>query len=378
MSGQPKNTGLRPNHPGGGSGFSYWETKGWLQDLDAVVVGGGLVGMSAALRLRERHSDWRILIVDRATVGGATTRNAGFACFGSPSELLEDWHQLGAEDAVALVHMRWEGLQALRQAWGDEALGYRECGAVEAFCDPARFEACREALPMLNEALKDTLGQVPFHPNVSGAEFGLNHLAGVIASPLEGAIDTSCLATVMRQQLHHDHIGLLTGHEVTNLKRGQGCWTVETTEGDIQAPHVLVANNGWASALLDLDVQTAPNTVLVSQPLPDLHLPSTVHHDRGYVYAREVDGRVLIGGGRHWACPSEAERVERLKAWAVEHMAGVSNFEVEFQWRGHLGVGASRGPLIKDLGDGLFAGVRMGGMGVAIGTRVGRKLADLM
>ena len=73
--------------------------------------------------------------------------------------------------------------------------------------------------------------------------------------------------------------------------------------------------------LLDLDVQTAPNTVLVSQ-LTALLLPSTVHHDRGYVYAREVDG-VLIGGGRHWTCSSEAERVERLKAWAVEHIAGL-------------------------------------------------------
>ena len=178
--------------------------------------------------------------------------------------------------------------------------------------------------------------------------------------------------------LHRENIGLLTGHEVTNLTHGQGCWTIETSKGHIQAPCVLVANNGWASALLDLDVQTAPNTVLVSQPQLGLHLPSTVHHDRGYVYAREVDGRVLIGGGRHWACPTEAERVERLKAWAVEHIAGVSRFEVEFQWQGHLGVGASRGPLIEDLGDGLYAGVRMGGMGVAIGTLVGRKLADLV
>ena len=89
MSGQPKNKGLRPNHPEAPSGFSYWETKGWLQDLDAVVVGGELVGMSA-VHLRQRHPDWRMLIVDRATVGGATTRNAGFACFGSPSGLLQD------------------------------------------------------------------------------------------------------------------------------------------------------------------------------------------------------------------------------------------------------------------------------------------------
>ena len=334
--------------------------------------------MSAALRLRQRHPDWRMLIVDRATVGGATTRNAGFACFGSPSELLEDWQQLGAEATVALVKMRWDGLQALRQTWGDHALGYRDCGAVEAFSDPALLAACRDALPRLNEALCDTLGTEPFTTDVKAGDAGLTGLEGVIASPLEGAIDTSCLATTLREQLHRENIGLLTGHEVTNLIHGQGCWTVETADGHIQAPRVLVANNGWASALLDLDVQTAPNTVLVSQPQAALLLPSTVHHDRGYVYAREVDGRVLIGGGRHWTCSSEAERVERLKAWAVEHIAGLSHFEVEFQWQGHLGVGASRGPLIEDLGDGLYAGVRMGGMGVAIGTLVGRKLADLV
>ena len=334
--------------------------------------------MSAALRLRQRHPNWHILIVDRATVGGATTRNAGFACFGSPSELLEDWQQLGAEAMAALVKMRWDGLKALRETWGDLALGYRDCGAVEAFTDPALFAACQDVLPRLNEALADTLGTDPFTTDVKASYVGLTGLKGIIASPLEGAIDTFCLANSLRQQLHHENIGLLIGHEVTNLTHEQGCWTIETAEGQIQAPHVLVANNGWASALLDLDVQTAPNTVLVSQPQTDLHLPSTVHHDRGYVYAREVDGRVLIGGGRNWTCPSKAERVERLKAWAVEHIAGVSHFEVEFQWQGHLGVGASRGPLIEDLGDGLYAGVRMGGMGVAIGTLVGRKLADLV
>ena len=111
--------------------------QGWLRDLDAVVVGGGLVGMSAALRLRQRHPDWRMLISRPGHRGGRDHEKCGLACFGSPSELLEDWQQLGAEATVALVKMRWDGLQALRQTWGDHALGYRDCGAVEAFSDPA-------------------------------------------------------------------------------------------------------------------------------------------------------------------------------------------------------------------------------------------------
>ena len=62
-----------------------------------------LWGMNAALRLRQRQPQWKVLVVDRASLGGATTRNAGFACFGSPSELLEDWQTLGPEATVALV-----------------------------------------------------------------------------------------------------------------------------------------------------------------------------------------------------------------------------------------------------------------------------------
>lgn len=378
MSGQPKNKGLSPNQQGLPSGFSYWETKGWLQDLDAVVVGGGLVGMSAALRLRQRHPHWRILIVDRNTLGGATTRNAGFACFGSPSELLDDWTQLGPEETVNLVKMRWDGLTALRQTWGDAALGYRACGAMEAFTDAPLLDACQEALPVLNEALAEVMGAAPFESGTRATESGLKGLVGLIASPLEGDLDTAKLATTLRRQLQREDIGQLVGQEVRHFHRNHGTWTIETSDGEFSAPHVLVANNGWASALLDVDVKTAPNTVLVSQPLPELRLKSTVHHDRGYVYAREVDGRVLIGGGRHWDCPSEEARMLRLKEWAVAHLEGASQFETEFLWQGHLGVGGTRGPLIQDLGDGLYAGVRMGGMGVAIGTLVGQKLADLV
>ena len=61
--------------------------------------------------------------------------------------------------------------------------------------------------------------------------------------------------------------------------------------GTLTSPRVLVCNNGWASDLLDVEVSTTPNVVVVSEPMANLALTSTVHHDRGYVYAREIDGR---------------------------------------------------------------------------------------
>ena len=71
--------------------FSYWESQQWLSERNLVVVGGGIVGLSAALRVRELHPNWKITVIERHPFGGGgSTRNAGFACFGSATELRED------------------------------------------------------------------------------------------------------------------------------------------------------------------------------------------------------------------------------------------------------------------------------------------------
>jgi hypothetical protein len=54
------------------------------------------------------------------------------------------------------------------------------------------------------------------------------------------------------------------------------------------------------------------------------------------------------------------------------------NFEIEHRWSGILGVHTQKKPILKQLGHRVFCGVRLGGMGVAIGSLVGRDLADLI
>jgi hypothetical protein len=54
-----------------------------------------------------------------------------------------------------------------------------------------------------------------------------------------------------------------------------------------------------------------------------------------------------------------------------------STFSIEHRWSGIMGVGHEKNPIIEKIHDRIAVGVRMGGMGVAIGTNVGRKLAEL-
>jgi protoporphyrinogen oxidase len=44
--------------------FSYWELKNWFTEVDYVIVGSGIVGLHAALGLRERFPAAKIVVLE--------------------------------------------------------------------------------------------------------------------------------------------------------------------------------------------------------------------------------------------------------------------------------------------------------------------------
>ncbi|RME93400.1 MAG: FAD-binding oxidoreductase, partial [Bacteroidetes bacterium] len=109
--------------------LSYWEWDSFFRDIDVLIIGSGIVGLSAAINLKEQNTKLRIVVLDRGPLPiGASTRNAGFACFGSLSELEDDLQHSSREDILQLIQLRYEGLQRLRRRYGDEAIGYEALG----------------------------------------------------------------------------------------------------------------------------------------------------------------------------------------------------------------------------------------------------------
>ena len=73
-----------------GQNRSYWESY-LLKDIDYLIVGGGIVGLTCALTLKSEHPKARVVVIERGIwPSGASIKNAGFACFGSVSEILDD------------------------------------------------------------------------------------------------------------------------------------------------------------------------------------------------------------------------------------------------------------------------------------------------
>ncbi len=114
--------------------LSYWERTSWFSNIDFTIVGSGIVGLNCALELRRQHPKAHILVLEKGKLPqGASTKNAGFACFGSISEVLSDLKIHSEEDVVKLVQDRHDGIQNLRGLLGDDAIAYENNGGVPSF-----------------------------------------------------------------------------------------------------------------------------------------------------------------------------------------------------------------------------------------------------
>jgi glycine/D-amino acid oxidase-like deaminating enzyme len=150
---------------------------------------------------------------------------------------------------------------------------------------------------------------------------------------------------------------------------------------------LLICTNGFAGDLIEgLDLQPARAQVLVTEPINDLKVKGTFHYDMGYYYFRNIDNRILFGGGRNLDFLGErttkmetTEQIQgELERLLREMILPDGNARIEYRWAGIMGVGNAKKPIVRQLDRDLFCAVRMGGMGVAIGSLVGKELAEMI
>ena len=132
--------------------LSFWEQKNFL-NYDLIVVGAGFTGLSTAIHFKKHHKKANVLVLDRGVFpSGASSKNAGFACFGSLTEILDDFWSMTPEEVLQLVEKRYTGLTQIRKQFGDRALGYQHRNGYEILMQE-QLEAL-DQLPDINRFLK--------------------------------------------------------------------------------------------------------------------------------------------------------------------------------------------------------------------------------
>ena len=366
--------------------LSYWEYKSWLSNVDFTVVGSGIVGLSCALALREKFPSSKILILEKGILPqGASTKNAGFACYGSISEILADLDSHSEEEVVDLVKMRWEGIGVLRGILGDAAIRFEQNGGHELFLaeHSEKFEYCMSNLERINELLEPVFHQPAFVKTTN--RFGFkNILEHYISNPLEGQLDTGMMMQSLLNRAWTGGINILNSVSVSDYEQLEDQVEVVTDQFQFKTKKLFIATNGFAAQLLDEEVTPARAQVLTTKPIQDLKIRGTFHIDEGYYYFRNIDGRILLGGGRNLDFEGETTSqfgtTQKIQSRLEEILADIilpdTSFEIDRRWSGIMGRGTQKLPVLKPLSNDVYCGVRLGGMGIAIGSLIGKSLAD--
>lgn len=359
-----------------------------MSHIDFTIVGSGIVGLNCALYLRKRFPKAKILILEKGVLPqGASTKNAGFACFGSISEILADLKNHSEEEVVNLVRRRWDGIRLLRENLGDDKMDFRNYGGHELFLDTHKEEYinCLDQMGEVNNMLLPVFGQKAFKtlPNTFNfKKIQQNYITNV----LESQIDTGKMMKALLDLVRKNGMTILNSVCVRDFVDYTAHVSVKTDHFEFKTRKLLIATNGFASQLLSEDIRPARAQVLITKPIKNLHIKGTFHMDEGYYYFRNVANQILFGGARNLDFDAEETTTfgetklvqNQLETLLKEIILPDVPLEIDCSWSGIMGMGLQKRPIIKQLSNNVCCGVRLGGMGIAIGSLVGKELADIL
>ncbi|MGN6417323.1 MAG: NAD(P)/FAD-dependent oxidoreductase [Pseudobacter sp.] len=380
--------------------ISVWEKESFFAPADVIILGSGLVGLWCAWHLKKANPRTRITILDRGIIPtGASTRNAGFACFGSVTELIADRDKSGEDRMLQLVDMRFRGLQRTRKILGEKAIGFQWSKGYELIAhhnDPGQT-CLQEHIDWLNEKLAPIVGSSPTYKFASKKikQFGFSNTNHLIENKFEGHLHSGMLCQQLLQRVQALGVTVLNATTVTHFEKGpEGVKlhaNIPTPYGQqdisFHTQQLLICTNAFARDLLpQLDIVPARGQIIVTAPINNLRFKGSFHYDEGFYYFRDLGDRILLGGARNKAFEEETTTdmdisntiQHELESFLKTILIPDQPFTITDRWSGIMGMGSEKMPIIEELSSGVFCAVRMSGMGVALSALVGEEVANKM
>jgi glycine/D-amino acid oxidase-like deaminating enzyme len=382
--------------------ISAWEQSTYFAPKDVVIIGCGFVGLWTALELINKYPKMQITILERGVIpSGASTRNAGFSCFGSVSELMYDIALMGEANMLETVKMRYDGLQKIQRTFDKKVIDYDQFGGYELFekNGPYDIQHLDKDIAYLNKILAPVLKTpkkngkyVPIYSNESKKikQLGFQAIEALAFSPLEGQLNSAKLVLALQQAVQSKGVHILFNTEVKKFKSHKKGVTVHTNlEAPLETKQLLICTNGFAKQLMPgLDVVPARGQVFITEPIPNLKFKGTYHFDEGFYYFRNVGNRLLLGGARNkdfknektYSLDTSPIIQKTLEEFMMKRILpkGSKKPKIELRWSGTMGMGKIKKPIIEEVQPNIFCAVRMSGMGVAIAPIVAERVVKLM
>lgn len=372
--------------------LSFWEINSFI-NYDFIIIGSGILGLSAACEIKEKYPQRSILILEKGLIPtGASTKNAGFACFGSLTEILSDFKRIGEKATIELVSKRYEGINLLRKRLGDEKIGLLNFGGYELIDD--RHIDSIDKLNPVNIKLKDIFGGDAFEiRDEKIREFGFNEdkVRSVIYSSFESQIDTGMMMSSLIDYAASLGISIINGCDVEMINEKENYVKVITNNFSgkdrmyFNAKSVIVCTNAFTGKFFpEFNIKPGRGQVLITKPVEGLKFKGVFHFDEGFYYFRNYENRIIFGGGRNLDFEKEEtpdfesnETIINDLKFKLENMIiPDQNFEIDFTWSGIMGFNELKKPEIKNISDRITFAMSCNGMGIALSSFIGKEIRE--
>jgi glycine/D-amino acid oxidase-like deaminating enzyme len=311
---------------------SYWLSEpasptpvSVVRDPDVVVVGAGVTGCAAALRLAEAGK--RVRVYDaRGVAGGASGRNGGFALRGMPAPFDVTAASVGAAAATAMMAWTESALDTIESLAGD---AFRRVGSLRIAVDEEERDELRAEYEAIVAAGFAAEWIESFEPPLD-VRFtaALRHLPDGVLQPARWVRRLAAAA-----------VG--AGVEVREHER------VAALE-ELEGATVIVCTDGYPSGLLGpiegLIIPTR-GQVIATEPVPErlFEIPHYGRHGFDY-WHQDENGRLVAGGFRDVSFETEFTADEDLTEPVQEALRAFVNgllgrdLRIDYAWAGIFGI----------------------------------------
>ncbi|MFF2554380.1 NAD(P)/FAD-dependent oxidoreductase [Nocardia sp. NPDC058058] len=356
---------------------------------DVVVVGGGYLGMSTALRLAQRGAD--VVLLESEFCGwGSASRNAGYLTntLAGDAQMLAALHPRRLSRVIRFADSSVEFSNKLIDQLGIDC-DYERTGNVIAAVTRGQLRRSRHNAEILVKAGADA-------EFIDGREFGLpDAFLGGIYERAGGLLNPGKYARGLRAALLDSSVKVFEHSPVGSIRPTDRGVTVTTTAGRVHADRVVLANNAYSRDLAITPRNlSAPLwvTLVETQPIDPERLRATgwssrvgisTHHLVLESFRLTPHNTIIFGvrqpettRGALGARTADPDVVDDLVRGFHQRFPSLESVAPQRAWGGWIAMTPSWLPVVGEATKNIYYAIACNGHGLAQGPYLGSLLAD--